>query len=494
MTSDAEKKKPLSVRQSLAWSFAKRYTNMAMTIPTIMIVSRLLTPEQVGVYSVGMAFVTLIHSLRDFGVSDYLVRTEDLDDRKARSAFTINLIIAWVLGCTMFLASGVVATFYSQPGLELLLKVISINFFLLPFGSTVTALLKRSMQFGISYQINLFQQATQSGSTIVFVLMGFGFMGLAMGSVAGTVANILACMYFGRNYRIRGLGLDQWRDVSSFGIQRVTGDVVSRIGASAPDFIIARVIDFASVGLYSRGKGLVNLFRENILAAVGVVTFPTYARDFRRRNDAHLMFLKSMTYVTGVSWPFFMFSALMGFPIMRIMFGDQWDAAVPILQWIAMASVIGVINMDGPQLLTAIGHVKAVTRTIIVLQIIRIALLVGAAFYSLEAVAAASVVGAGLNVALYQALIKRYTPIKFRDIWFALTPSVLSTVITMVPPLIVVAVIPPSGNNLWVPLIVGGMVAGVAWLVGLNIVRHPLSDEINTLLANAVSRVRRTKA
>ena len=163
----ASARQPMSVRRSLALSFARKYTNMAFTIPTIMIVSRLLTPAELGVYSVGMAFVTLVQSMRDFGTSDYIVRAEALEDNVAQSAFTINMVIAWVLGVIMFICSGAVASFYREEGLQLLLQILSINFFLLPFGSTVNAMLKRSMQFGIIYQINLAQQSTQSCARLI---------------------------------------------------------------------------------------------------------------------------------------------------------------------------------------------------------------------------------------------------------------------------------------------------------------------------------------
>src|SRR5579875_3262239 len=45
----------------------------AVAVATVTIVSRLLTPSEIGVYSVAVAFVALVQMLRDFGVSEFVV-------------------------------------------------------------------------------------------------------------------------------------------------------------------------------------------------------------------------------------------------------------------------------------------------------------------------------------------------------------------------------------------------------------------------------------
>src|SRR5699024_6666453 len=63
-----------NLRRSLVLSFAQKYTGFLITLPTIMILSRLLTPAQIGVFSIAMAVTGLIHMLRDFGVSEFIVQ------------------------------------------------------------------------------------------------------------------------------------------------------------------------------------------------------------------------------------------------------------------------------------------------------------------------------------------------------------------------------------------------------------------------------------
>lgn len=479
---------------SLALSFAQKYTGLLLTVPTIMIVSRLLTPAQIGVYSVGAAFLALVHALRDFGVSDYLIQEHSLDDARARSAFTINLCVAWLLGAALFASSPWIAEFYGEPGLGKVLQVLSINFVLLPFGSTVNALLQRSMQFSILYKIKLGQQVIQSGMSVTLAAMGFGYMSLAWASVGGMVATVLGCMVWASDYRIRGMGLSHWRDVGRFGVASTSTTIVTRLGLHAPEFIIGRVLGFAAAGFYSRGYGLINMFRLNVIGAIGAVAFPTFAQRQRESNSAHEIFLKSLTYITGISWPFFALSALLAFPIMRIMFGPQWDEAVPILRWLSLAAFVGALSAQCGQFFTAIGRVGLVVRIVTVANLFRIFVLIPAAFHSLNAVAAVQILPAFLVVFLnYQALF-RHTELSMRDMIDALRPSLMVTFCAMLAPLLVYWLMTPSENSLWVPFLLSGLGAAIGWSVGIYLFDHPLKSELSDITARIHRRVLNPRA
>jgi len=488
MTPTGQRPAPkLSVRRSLAFSFAQRYTNLLMSVPTIIIVSRLLTPAQVGVFSLGMAVTGLIHSLRDFGVSDYLVQVRDVNDGVAQTAFTINVIIAWTLGVLVFLSAGYVADFYSEPGLADLLKIFCLNFLLLPFGTTTYALLKRSMQFNLIYKINVLQQMTQSVLTVALAYLGFGYLGLGIASAASIVVLAVASVTIGREYRIKGISLTNWREVASFGSQRTTTDIVSRVAASTPDFVLARVMDFTAVGLFSRGKGLVNMFDQNILTAIKSVTFPSYAGDFRDKRNAGQSYLLSKEFTSVISLPFLGFAIILAYPIMRAMFGPQWDAAVPIMQVLAFAAMIGSVNSDGPEFLIAAGRVGLVTRITLFVQLLRIPLVIAAAFYSLVAVASVQLLVTVTSLLLVQTSVMRNSSVSVASLLRALSKSAVVTLCSLIGPVVLAVFGPFDEDAVWMPLVVASSAALLGWLIGIVITGHPVRGEI----ANALSTVGR---
>lgn len=471
-----------SIRRSLVLSFARKYTTLLFTFPTVMVLSRLLTPREIGIYSVGAATVAIIQMLRDFGVSEYLVQEFDLTDAKVRSAFTINLCIAWALAAVVFATSPWIADFYREPGLRSVLQVLCLNFVLLPFGSNVYALLMRSMQFGIIYRISLGESIVRTSITLVLAWIGYGYMSLAWGSVAGLAANVLGCQIWGRAYQVKGLSFSHWRAVTRFGFQKTFGDIMNQVGLYAPDFVIGRILNFADVGLYSRGLGLINTFRNNIIGAIGSVAFPAFARSHRLAGDSHLLYLKALTFITGVAFPFMAFSALMAFPIIRIMFGPQWDAAVPILRLLAIAAFIAMLTSQFGEYLVAIGKVGLLTSVTIVIQSLRIAALALASFRGLEAAAASQVVVSIIAACIQCALLTRLAPITWSDLLRAVAPSLAVTGASIIVPVFVYVLMPPSTAGLWLPLVLSGLGGGIGWLTSTWMVKHPLWFEATTAL------------
>lgn len=473
------KGKSVSIRRALSLRFLQAGITFVFTAASVTIVSRLLTPAEIGVFSVAMAFVALVHMLRDFGVSEFVVQEKALSDDLVRSAFTINLIIAWTLAAVLFAASNLIGDFYRDPGVGRVTRVISLVFVLLPFGTTTMACMKREMQFGAVVAIHVIETVVRSSLTIALAYAGFSYMSMAWSSVAGMGVLVLGCTLLGGRYRVRGLGFTEWKRVLHFGSYRTATDLCTQIGNRSADIVIGRMLGMAAAGYYSRGYGIVNMFRNNVAGTIGSVAFPAFAREHRDSNTAPELFRTSLVYLTGISWPFFAFATLMAFPIMRIAFGDQWDAAVPLMRWLCVAAIVGTLVFQTNAFLTAVGRYRAVTRIEIEFQLARVAIVVLAAFYGLEAVAASQIAAYALATVLYYHKLREYPPLHLRELAVALIPSVLLTIVSCLASVVVLVWWRGDYADHYVlAFLLAAAGAVIGWLTGVFVFRHPLSREV----------------
>jgi O-antigen/teichoic acid export membrane protein len=173
----------LSIHKSLLFSFAEKYTVLVLGFVSSVVLSRLLTPTEVGVYSIGAVVVAVLQIVRDFGVGQYLIKERELTPEKIRAAFSLTLMIAWVIGGLLALLSGPVSDFYREPGVGQVLRVLALNCLLIPFGSITLPVLRREMRFGAIYTINVTSAVVSLVASIGLVLAGFSFMALAWSSV-----------------------------------------------------------------------------------------------------------------------------------------------------------------------------------------------------------------------------------------------------------------------------------------------------------------------
>jgi len=136
-----------SVRRGLALSFAERYALIALALASNILLARLLTPEQIGIYSVSLAVIGIAQVLRDFGVGNFLIQEKNLSEAHIRTAFGISLVIGVVLFLGAFAAAPWAGRFYGEAQMVATLRISALNFVVLPFCSISLALLRRDMQF-----------------------------------------------------------------------------------------------------------------------------------------------------------------------------------------------------------------------------------------------------------------------------------------------------------------------------------------------------------
>ncbi len=79
-----------SVRRSLAFALAENQLIFAFQFAMAVIVARLLTPNEIGVYSIAVITLSLAHEVRDFGVLAYLIKEPDLSAAKIRAASALS--------------------------------------------------------------------------------------------------------------------------------------------------------------------------------------------------------------------------------------------------------------------------------------------------------------------------------------------------------------------------------------------------------------------
>ncbi|MEY4414740.1 MAG: hypothetical protein RIQ53_2033, partial [Pseudomonadota bacterium] len=135
------------LRRSLAWSAAQSYLGVALQLLSTMVLSRVLTPAEVGTFAVATVFAALASNFRDFGVAEYLIQAKELTHRQIRAAFAVNIGVSWAMALALALGAGLAGQFYREPGISEVMRIQALNFVLIPFGAINMAWYRREMNF-----------------------------------------------------------------------------------------------------------------------------------------------------------------------------------------------------------------------------------------------------------------------------------------------------------------------------------------------------------
>ncbi len=138
--------------------------------------------------------------------------------------------------------------------------------------------------------------------------------------------------------------------------------------------------------------------------------------------------MKILTHVTALQWPILLCLAILAEPAVKLLLGEQWTAAVPLVRIMALASLsLFPAFMTYPVLVASGGVRDTLTMSLISIPP-SIALVAIASLKGLMAVAIVQLLTAPLQLCVAMIYVRRYIHFTWSEYIQALVPSAVVTV------------------------------------------------------------------
>lgn len=470
------------LRSSIAYSALDSYIGLVLQVVSTVIVARILTPEQSGTFAVAAAFAAIASTFRDFGVAEYLIQEQQLDSTALRAALTINIAASWLMAAAMLAGSYVAESFYQSPGVGAVMRVQALSLALIPFGAVTLAWFRRELNFKYIFIASVLANLSSFTVVLVMALNGFGYMSLAWASFAGVFVTVATALVLRPRSVPITPGLIGLRRVLRFGKFATGIYLFGQLGKGAPDIVIGKVLDLASVGLFSRAGGLIEVFNRLVLKALTPVYLPYFAQSIRESGSPRAGVLTAFSYTAVIGWPFFALTAIVAEPLIELMYGPQWLEAAPLARVLCLSAATELVYGSVKEALLAAGKPEVANRLQMATQITRIAALLLAVHWGLEAACWGLALSALVGAAMAHHTLARHLEVRPGEALTCLAPSALLTCVVGAAMLATYTLLQTSGLHISAQLLVVAGLSMATWLVMLKVLRHPLSAEVSTLM------------
>lgn len=351
-------------RQALSgvrWGALGLLFNTAAQLGLMACMARLLTPADFGLMALALAALNLLAYASQSGLAPALVQRPELDVPTQRLAWTLALLLSLACAALTALLAPLVALWAGQASLAAVLQLLALQLPLNAMALVATALLRRRLRF----------KALAVVDAASYVL-GYGLAGLA-GAWAGWGVWALVAAQLGQALLQAGLSLalarpdcrlslqGDWRGLLGYGGRHALIGLIELVGGNADTALIGRSLGDASLGLYSRARLLAQLPTEKLAGIVGRVLFPLLASTQTDRARVGEVLGLGALLIGGLGAALSLGVSATAQPLVLLLLGPQWQAAVPLLQglalavpWIFMSNVAGItcdaLGWLGPKL------------------------------------------------------------------------------------------------------------------------------------------------
>ena len=330
--------------KSLIWSALDNMALRGLSFIVILLMTRLLTPEDFGLIGILQIIILLGNSIIDGGFGQSLIRDEHSNDVDFSTVFFLTFIIGICLFGIVFLTADFVASYFGNPMLDDLLKVYALIFIISPFSIIQNTKLMKEMNFKRVFFLNA------PGSVLGGIIgISMAYQGYGVWSIIGLhVSSHLfksIFIWFGSPWKPQLVfSMKKLKYHFNFGSKIIISGVLGTIFRELYIIVIAKSFSVMSLGYYTRAKTYSLLPMSISSDAISKAIYPILSR---LKHDSKKI---SSSYQSIIRATFFILTPLMltlsatAAPLFKFLFTEKWLPAVPYFRILTLSSILYPIH------------------------------------------------------------------------------------------------------------------------------------------------------
>ncbi len=310
--------------RALAWTTLESAALSGLSLVSLVVLSRYLSPSQFGVAAIALGVVQLLNVPVEVLFHDVLVRNDTATESHFNSAFsaTLGLSLLFCSGC--WLCAAWFAQRMGVPELGTVLPWMSLSLIGMAFGSTLMAHQRRKLQFRALAVRSLVGRGIAAIVAITMAVRGYGVWALVAQQVLLTSLGS-ATLWIASSWRPKlRFQRNDLRELLGFGLHST---LTTFLGLSIQRIFLLFVGGYMGsyvVGCFSLVFRATDMLRDLLAGAVSQLALPLFSRV---QNDAARlagMYAQALRLTFFVTCPIFVLLACCAHDVVRVAFGDKW--------------------------------------------------------------------------------------------------------------------------------------------------------------------------
>ncbi|MFN7841292.1 MAG: oligosaccharide flippase family protein [Pirellula sp.] len=282
---------PPSLRQRALsaswWSIAPQPFFIAIRFLQSVIVARFLQPEDFGLMAIVGLLLNGLAMFSDLGTQTAAIRSANGDNPDfLRTTWTLSILRGAILWLLCVAAAIPFAHFYDDPLLNIIIPIAGATMLISSFGTTAGITFARNIDPRIPTLLVIAMGPIGFVINVVFAVWMKSVWALVWSSVLTTLISVVLGHYFLPGIRHRlVLKSIYFSELIHFGKWVFLSTLFTFIGMQADKLLLAKLVDFSTVGVYGIALVLAHVPQMLISPLSQNVLFPVLSAQFRSAPD-----------------------------------------------------------------------------------------------------------------------------------------------------------------------------------------------------------------
>ena len=398
------------VAEGAFWMVSARLVVKGLGLISIIILARLLIPDDFGIIALASSIYAMIELMRSMGFDTVLIQKQQAGREQYDTAWTLQIIFSSFAACVMLLIAPLMASFYEDQRLIQVLWVMAGMTFLNGLTNIGVVEFRKQMNFNKDFAFQVLVKLSGFLVTIPLAFYWRSYWAMVAGMVSTRLVTVLLSYYM-QEYRPR-LSLSAFKEIMGFSSWLFVNNILKFANSNSQNFIIGKMNGANGLGGVSVATQISTLISTELIGPINRAAYPGYAKNSSNQLELKKLYLKIISHIAILS-SFFGFVILVTAPyFVPALLGDKWMNIIELIQILSFSSILVSFNSNAGYIYLVLGVPKISTYIIL----FRVSLIIPLIYYFSSNYGILGVAYAEMITSLIMFPISQLITLKFLNI------------------------------------------------------------------------------
>ncbi|BEI56546.1 MULTISPECIES: lipopolysaccharide biosynthesis protein [Butyricimonas] len=362
--------------KGVVWSSVERFAVAGLQFVIMIIMARVLTPEDYGLVAMLQIFIAVSQSLIDSGFSQALIRKLDRTQADYSTVFYFNIGVGFFLYMVLFVAAPLIADFYKVPELVDITRVMAIGMAINSFTVVQRAILTINIDFKTQAKATVIASIISGVIGISMAYSGCGVWSIIVQQLSNIGVNAIVLWFVSRWRPSKCFSMKSFRELFGFGSKLMLSGLLSTLWSNIYLIVIGKAFPKADLGYYTRAQQFADFPASALTGVFQRVTYPVLCHLQNDNERLAQSYRKLLRIVAFIIFPIMIGLAAISTPLVLLLLREQWLFTADLLKVICLFMMFYPVHAINLNLLQVKGRSELFLRLEVIKKIIGIVILV----------------------------------------------------------------------------------------------------------------------
>lgn len=338
------------------WSAIDHFAGLGINFILSIILARLIAPSSYGVIAMVEVFLSFAKLFIDSGFKEALIQKTDRKEIDFQTTFLFNLAVAVILYIVIYIAAPWIATFYEEPILAPLTRVLSLSLIFSSLSITQLVRLTVALDFKTLAQARVTAGLISGIIGVICAYKGLEYWALVVQQVLSEVFTSTFLIFISKWVPQLKFSVESFKQLFSFGSKLLFTYFITQAYISLTNLLIGKVYSSSDLAYYNRGFNLSYLIPGAVISIINRVAYPKFCEVQDDKLLLKQQYRKYMRSNVIVIFPLMIILAVLSKQIIIVLLTEKWIEAASYLTVFCFVFITQPILDTSRKVMLAVGR------------------------------------------------------------------------------------------------------------------------------------------